>query len=126
MGAFSLSKLHLPGAVAMRQTWKSGLSGAVWAMVTLAFILALPLLYSTVAFSAVISISTVGLYISCEPHANMLTETFWMTLLFIWVQAPDLAALLPAMCLPSISWRTAEMHDADLLHAHVHCLQCAS
>ncbi len=41
-------------------------AGAVWAMVTLAFILALPLLYSTVAFSAVISISTVGLYISCE------------------------------------------------------------
>lgn len=37
---------------------------AVWAMVTLAFILALPLLNSTVAFSAVISISTVGLYIS--------------------------------------------------------------
>ncbi|CAL5228608.1 g11771 [Coccomyxa viridis] len=36
----------------------------LWAMVTLAFILALPLLYSTVAFSAVISISTVGLYIS--------------------------------------------------------------
>jgi len=35
-------------------------------MVTLAFILALPLLNSTVAFSAVISISTVGLYISCE------------------------------------------------------------
>lgn len=38
-------------------------------MVTLAFILALPLLNSTVAFSAVISISTVGLYISCEPSA---------------------------------------------------------
>ena len=42
---------------------------AVWAMVILAFILALPLLNSTVAFSAVISISTVGLYISCEPSA---------------------------------------------------------
>ena len=42
----------------------------MWAMVTLAFILALPLLNSTVAFSAVISISTVGLYISCKHFAT--------------------------------------------------------
>ena len=48
--------------------------GVVWTMVTLAFILALPLLNSTVAFSAVISISTVGLYISCEPHAMTYLE----------------------------------------------------
>ena len=49
--------------------------GAVWAMVTLAFILALPLLNSTVAFSAVISISTVGLYISCEHPYNDSRQT---------------------------------------------------
>ena len=34
-------------------------------MVTLAFILGLPMLNSTVAFNAVISISVIGLYISC-------------------------------------------------------------
>ena len=34
---------------------------------TLAFILGLPMLSSNTAFSAVISISTIGLYISCEP-----------------------------------------------------------
>ena len=34
-------------------------------MVTFAFILGLPMLNSTVAFSAVVSISTIGLYISC-------------------------------------------------------------
>ena len=39
---------------------------AVWAMVIFAFILGLPMLNSTVAFSAVVSISTIGLYISCE------------------------------------------------------------
>lgn len=39
---------------------------AVWAMVCFAFILGLPMLNSTVAFSAVVSISTIGLYISCE------------------------------------------------------------
>ncbi|KAK9918140.1 hypothetical protein WJX75_001594 [Coccomyxa subellipsoidea] len=37
---------------------------AVWAMVIFAFILGLPMLNSTVAFSAVVSISTIGLYIS--------------------------------------------------------------
>jgi hypothetical protein len=35
-------------------------------MVVLAFILGLPMLNSTVAFGAVVSISTIGLYISCE------------------------------------------------------------
>ena len=34
--------------------------------VTLAFILGLPMINSTAAFSAVVSISTIGLYISCE------------------------------------------------------------
>ena len=38
---------------------------AVCFMVTLAFILGLPMLNSTVAFNAVISISVIGLYISC-------------------------------------------------------------
>lgn len=37
---------------------------AVWFMVTVAFCLGLPLLKSTVAFSAVVSIATIGLYIS--------------------------------------------------------------
>lgn len=40
---------------------------AVVFMVTLAWLLGLPMLKSTVAFGAVISISTIGLYISCEP-----------------------------------------------------------
>lgn len=43
---------------------------AVWAMVIFAFILGLPMLNSTVAFSAVVSISTIGLYISCERPEN--------------------------------------------------------
>ena len=33
--------------------------------VTLAFILGLPMIHSVTAFSAVVSISTIGLYISC-------------------------------------------------------------
>ena len=37
---------------------------AVWFMVTFAFLLGLPMLKSYVAFSAVVSISTIGLYIS--------------------------------------------------------------
>ncbi|CAK0783725.1 hypothetical protein CVIRNUC_006924 [Coccomyxa viridis] len=37
---------------------------AVWAMVTFAFLLGLPMLHSTAAFQAVTSISTIGLYIS--------------------------------------------------------------
>ena len=37
---------------------------AVWFMVTFAFLLGLPMLQSAVAFSAVVSISTIGLYIS--------------------------------------------------------------
>ena len=41
---------------------------AVCFMVTLAFILGLPMLNSTVAFNAVISISVIGLYISCESN----------------------------------------------------------
>ena len=39
---------------------------AVWAMAALAFLLGLPLLYSTSVFSAIASISSVGLYLSCE------------------------------------------------------------
>ena len=35
------------------------------AMTVFSFILGLPMLHSTVAFSAVVSISTIGLYISC-------------------------------------------------------------
>ncbi len=39
---------------------------AVWAMATLALLLGLPLLYSTTVFSAIASISSVGLYVSCK------------------------------------------------------------
>ena len=39
---------------------------AVWAMVIFAFLLGLPMLHSTAAFQAVTSISTIGLYLSCE------------------------------------------------------------
>jgi len=45
---------------------------AVWAMVTFAFLLGLPMLHSLSAFSAVTSICSIGLYISCKwaqtPH----------------------------------------------------------
>ena len=43
---------------------------AVWAMVTFAFLLGLPMLHSTAAFQAVTSISTIGLYISCTSLCN--------------------------------------------------------
>lgn len=39
---------------------------AVWAMAALAFLLGLPLLYSSSVFSAIASISSLGLYVSCE------------------------------------------------------------
>ena len=39
---------------------------AVWAMAALAFLLGLPLLYSSTVFSAIASISSLGLYVSCE------------------------------------------------------------
>jgi hypothetical protein len=59
---------------------------SVWAMVTFAFLLGLPMLYSSVAFTAVVSISTVGLYISCEP----LCHTVYSSLLSL----PSLRCLL--------------------------------
>lgn len=40
---------------------------AVWAMAALAFLLGLPMLYSITVFSALVSISSIGLYVSCEP-----------------------------------------------------------
>ena len=39
---------------------------AVWAMSALAFLLGLPMLYSLEVFQALISVSSVGLYTSCE------------------------------------------------------------
>ena len=47
--------------------WTKTPVNAVLFMVTLAFILGLPMLSSTIAFQAVVSISVIGLYISCEP-----------------------------------------------------------
>ena len=61
------------GALPGHQLWSkvNAITGtpinAMLLMVCLAFILGLPMLNSTVAFGAVISISTIGLYISCEP-----------------------------------------------------------
>ena len=52
--------------------WTKTPVNAVMFMVTLAFILGLPMLSSNTAFSAVISISTIGLYISCAPSARAL------------------------------------------------------
>ncbi len=39
---------------------------AVWAMAALAFLLGLPMLYSLSVFNALVSISSIGLYVSCE------------------------------------------------------------
>ena len=52
--------------------WTKTPVNAVMFMVTLAFILGLPMLSSNTAFSAVISISTIGLYISCMSPAAFL------------------------------------------------------
>jgi amino acid transporter len=41
-------------------------TNAVWAMTALAFLLGLPMLYSLAAFQAIGSISSVGLWLSCE------------------------------------------------------------
>jgi amino acid transporter len=66
------------GAVPGHQLWSkvNSVTGtpinAMLFMVILAFILGLPMLNSTVAFGAVISISTIGLYISCA-HMHSLS-----------------------------------------------------
>jgi len=44
---------------------------AVWVMAALAFLLGLPLLYSSTAFSAIASISSVGLFVSCESPCQL-------------------------------------------------------
>jgi amino acid transporter len=59
--------------------WTKTPVNAVIFMVTLAFILGLPMLSSNTAFAAVISISTIGLYISCECPASFLSRRrAWM------------------------------------------------
>jgi amino acid transporter len=40
---------------------------AVWAMTALAFVMGLPMLWSDTAFQAIGSMSSMGLFISCEP-----------------------------------------------------------
>ena len=63
--------------------WTKTPVNAVMFMVTLSFILGLPMLKSVSAFSAVISISTIGLYISCEtppallPGSGLQSEAFF-------------------------------------------------
>ena len=41
-------------------------TNAVWAMTALAFLLGLPMLWSVAAFQAIGSISSLGLWLSCE------------------------------------------------------------
>ena len=47
---------------------------AVWAMAALAFLLGLPMLYSLSVFSASISISSIGLYVSCKSTSGVLSQ----------------------------------------------------
>ena len=39
---------------------------AVWAMAALAFLIGLPMIYSLSVFNALVSISSIGCYVSCE------------------------------------------------------------
>ena len=48
---------------------------AVWAMAALAFLLGLPMLYSLSVFSASISISSIGLYVSCKSTFEVLFQS---------------------------------------------------
>ncbi len=48
---------------------------AVWVMAALAFLLGLPLLYSSTVFSAIASISSLGLYVSCESQRCCTTSS---------------------------------------------------
>lgn len=59
--------------------WTKTPVNAVLFMVTLAFILGLPMLSSTIAFQAVVSISVIGLYISCEP-SSATAPLLWLLL----------------------------------------------
>ena len=43
---------------------------AVWAMTALAFLLGIPMLWSPTAFNAIGSITSLGLYLSCEPSSH--------------------------------------------------------
>ena len=61
--------------------WTKTPVNAVLFMVTLAFILGLPMLSSTIAFQAVVSISVIGLYISCEPSCTSAS--------FLWLLSPS-------------------------------------
>lgn len=49
---------------------------AVWAMAALAFLLGLPILLSLSVFGALLSISSIGLYVSCELTLNSLQIQF--------------------------------------------------
>lgn len=44
---------------------------AVWAMTALAFLLGIPMLWSPTAFNAIGSITSLGLYLSCEPSSYL-------------------------------------------------------
>ena len=68
---------------------------AVWAMVTFAFLLGLPMLHSTAAFQAVTSISTIGLYISCERFLlPFKSRTFMDSVLSLGMQQPSMGHVM--------------------------------
>ena len=84
--------------------WTKTPVNAVLFMVTLAFILGLPMLSSTIAFQAVVSISVIGLYISCEPSL----------------------AFVPLLCLPSPLHLQARGHAVSKCSSDGNILPAAS
>ena len=56
-------------------------TNAVWAMTSLAFLLGLPMLWSIAAFQAIGSVSSIGLWLSCErpgyPEVLALPHRSW-------------------------------------------------
>ena len=87
---------------------------AVWAMAALAFLLGLPLLYSSTVFSAIASISSLGLYVSCEslppqsaPLAVYLSKSESLLPLLHSSSVFSAIAYLSAfgLCVSCMSWR---------------------
>ena len=85
--------------------WTKTPVNAVIFMVILAFILGLPMLSSNTAFAAVISISTIGLYISCEWPAFLLSwkrKLVWANACFAESRRARLAAQRSAVRLSAV------------------------
>ena len=116
---------------------------AVWAMVTFAFLLGLPMLHSTAAFQAVTSISTIGLYISCKsrstPHLTVdigcLDLLPGMPCILVFIPQEFIAAIQHgiALCKPSSNkpkafgstpqWRTHDPYLSCLVKLQASHLQ---